>query len=165
MIRLDKDLIKKNLTIDQIYSIFEELGADPILNGNCIVGRTICHNGYGEGSHKLYYYFNSQMCHCYTGCAESSFDIFELVIKAKRNQQHLELNLYNAMLWVISFLGLSKDAAATKVNLEGNKDWEVLDRYEALNNIQYNNNKIILPINPKFELYTAKIKSVPDSGK
>jgi hypothetical protein len=145
MIRYDKDLIKKNLTVDQIYSIFEELGADPILNGSCIVGRTICHNGYGEGSHKLYYYFNSQICHCYTGCAESSFDIFELIIKAKKIQQHLDLNLYNAMQWLVSFLNLSKDATASQKEVIENKDWEILDRYESLNNIQYNHNKIILP--------------------
>lgn len=42
--------------------------------------QTVCHHG---DSHKLYYYENDQLFHCYTSCSET-FDIYELVCRAKK---------------------------------------------------------------------------------
>ena len=82
--RFNKDEIKNNLTIEQIYELVAELGGEPIMTnlGNSFVAKTICHNKFGEGSHKLYYYDNTKLFQCYTDCG-ASFDIFELVTKVK----------------------------------------------------------------------------------
>lgn len=73
---VDKNSIKENITISQMYQLLEQLGASPKMQGNIITCQTICHNG---NSHKLYYYNNSKTFFCYTSCG--SFDIFELISK------------------------------------------------------------------------------------
>ena len=45
--------IRKELTIDQVFSLVEELGGSPRNTKNGVfVAETICHNHQGEGSHK-----------------------------------------------------------------------------------------------------------------
>ena len=61
--------IKNNLTIEQINDLLASLGGDPILKGNIIISRTICHNG---ESHKLYYYDNTKLFRCYTECSDTN---------------------------------------------------------------------------------------------
>ena len=85
MIEYNKDSIKENLTIEEIYDIVYELGGDPIFTPFGLISSTICHNRPGEGSKKLYYYENTRLFKCFTGCSET-FDIFELIIKAKKVQ-------------------------------------------------------------------------------
>ena len=68
----DKDEIKNNLDILQVKELVAELGGDPYIQNNILMSRTICHGG---DSHKLYYYDNSHLFHCFTECGES-FDIF-----------------------------------------------------------------------------------------
>lgn len=72
--------IKQNLTIEQIFTLVEELGGEPRMEHNRFVAQTLCHNHAGEGSHKLYYYDNTKLFNCYTDCGDS-FDIFELVMR------------------------------------------------------------------------------------
>ena len=84
VVKYDKVEVRKALTIDNIFEILNEWGGDPEYTDTGIIAQTICHNAPGEGSRKLYYYENSGLFHCYTGCAEPSFDIFELTI-----QEHL----------------------------------------------------------------------------
>ena len=69
---LDKDLIKKTLTLSDIENILIDLGSGPSKddgNGNLIY-QTVCHGG---DSYKLYYYPNEDggLFHCYTHCGES----------------------------------------------------------------------------------------------
>ena len=71
--------IKNNLTIEQIEELLINLDADPQVQGNFIKARTICHCG---NSHKLYYYDNTHLFKCFTEC-DSTFDVFELIIKVK----------------------------------------------------------------------------------
>ena len=75
----DKDLVKQQLDIEDISALLEELGGEPETYDDKIVSKTICHNG---NSHKLYYYNNTQLFHCWTNCGDS-FDIFDLVSKVK----------------------------------------------------------------------------------
>ena len=82
---LDKDEIKNSLTLEQVYDLLTELGAEPILKDNCIICKTICHNSdLTNASHKLYYYSNTHLFHCYTGCGDASFDIYDLVLRVNK---------------------------------------------------------------------------------
>lgn len=77
---LDKDEIKNKITTEQIEDIVRDFGGDPRPAPFGFVAATICHNHPGEGSHKLYYYENTKLFRCYTGC-DATFDIFELICK------------------------------------------------------------------------------------
>ena len=80
MLVFDKSEIRNSLTTDNIFDLLQEWGGDPEYANFGILCATICHNMPGEGSKKLYYYDNSGLFRCYTGC-DSYFDIFEMVIK------------------------------------------------------------------------------------
>lgn len=81
-----------------------ELGAEPIMQGSMILNKTICHGG---DSHKLYYYDNTHLFRCYTGCAEPTFDIFELVRKVKERELEQEYTLPAAVKYVADYFGYS----------------------------------------------------------
>ena len=80
MFNYDKDFIKQELTTENIFSLLEEWGGEPEYTNYGILSTTICHNLPGDGSRKLYYYSNSGLFKCYTGC-DATFDLFELCIK------------------------------------------------------------------------------------
>lgn len=81
--KLDKDLIKNSLTLQDIKKIVNKLGGDCNIVDNKVICQTICHNPpSADNSYKLYYYDNNKMFHCYTGCEEPTFDVFELVRKS-----------------------------------------------------------------------------------
>ena len=91
---LEKEVInsiREKISPNHIFSFLEELGAEPRYEYDNIVAKTICHEG---ESHKLYYYINNQMFHCYTNCG--TFDIFELVKKVKNID-----NFYNCVLFIV----------------------------------------------------------------
>lgn len=80
---LDLKELKNNLTIEDIFQILKSLR--PNLNyidqGDKAIFPTICHNKDPvSASMKLYYYQNTHLFHCWTGCNES-FDIYELIKK------------------------------------------------------------------------------------
>jgi hypothetical protein len=60
-----------------------------------------------QGSKKLYYYSNSGLFHCYTGCADPSFDIFELYIKTAQIQRNEEVDLNTAVRKIAHKFGIS----------------------------------------------------------
>ena len=80
MITYDKNEIREYLNLEDIYNLVQEWGGEPEYTDFGILSTTICHNLPGEGSKKLYFYENSGLFRCYTGC-NSSFDVFELTIK------------------------------------------------------------------------------------
>ena len=59
----DKYKVKEALEPEDMYDILEALGAEPEMKDNSIVCKTICHGG---NSHKLYYYCEQKLFHCYT---------------------------------------------------------------------------------------------------
>lgn len=126
----DKNKLKEELEVEQIYDLFEAWGGEPEYINGGIVAQTICHNLPGEGSRKLYYYENTQLCHCYTGCTNSTFDIFDLCIKVKKNQEGIEWELYDAMDYIASYFGLEgEEQVEEEQKLE---DWTIFKRHKEL---------------------------------
>lgn len=148
MYKYDKDELKENLTIEQIYELVAELGGEPQMHGSLFISRTICHNPSGEGSHKLYYYDNTKLFKCYTDCG-TTFDIYELVKKIKNNNEELksyygkegqliyrEWELPDAIEFVASYFGYSAKTFDFQEIQSGLQDWEILNNYERINNIE-----------------------------
>ena len=124
----DKDELKSKLEIGQIYDLLELWGGEPEYNNSGLISQTICHNLPGQGSRKLYYYEGTQLFVCYTGCPESSFDIFDLCIKVKKNQEGKDWELYDAMDYIASYFGF--DGIETERNDEQElEDWEIFKRH------------------------------------
>lgn len=135
MLVFDKQEIKNKLDIDDIYNLLQEWGGDPEFTEFGILSSTICHNFPGEGSRKLYYYSNSNLFHCYTGCADPSFDIFELTIKIFDIQHNRKMDLNDAVRYIAAkhnFGGRLEDIdTADKI-----VDWDILSNYDRIQNIE-----------------------------
>lgn len=123
----NKDEIKEQLEIENVFDLIVELGGEPEYTDSGIICQTICHNPPGEGSRKLYYYSNSHLFRCYTHC-DDSFDIFELVIKCMDIQKNLNWELYDAMYFIASFFGIEGVAPPDEEN--NLIDWEIFKRHE-----------------------------------
>lgn len=143
MIVFDKVDIKNSLSIEDIYELLQQWGGDPEYTDFGILSATICHNPAGEGSRKLYYYSNSTLFRCYTGCDEPVFDIFELVIKVMEIQQHRKFDLNDAVRWIANKFGLmgrEEDASEE----EGLIDWQYLANYSRIQDISLKTFDVIL---------------------
>ena len=101
MIVFDKSEIRQALGLENIYDLLIEWGGDPEYTEFGILSSTICHNPPGEGSRKLYFYENTGLFKCYTGC-DSTFDIFELVMKVMLLQHSTEYDLNDAVRYIAS---------------------------------------------------------------
>ena len=142
MIVFDKSEIRQALGLENIYDLLIEWGGDPEYTEFGILSSTICHNPPGEGSRKLYFYENTGLFRCYTGC-DSAFDIFELCSKVMKIQYDEEFDLNDSVLWVARRFGLSgmiKDDDMGKTL----DDWKILSNYSRIQEIELKNNKIIL---------------------
>lgn len=74
--------LRDQLQPEDIIKVLGEYGYSPVYNketSDFIIFPTCCHNHSG-GSPKLYYYKNTHLFKCYTGC-NTVFDIFDLIIK------------------------------------------------------------------------------------
>lgn len=142
MINYDKNEVKENLTLENHFELLEEFGANPQYSSNGIIAETICHNPPGEGSKKLYYYSNSDLYICYSGCDDNKFDIFELVIRVFSIQHNQVLDLNKAIRWVAQRFGII--GQYTELEEETLEDWNILKEYDRIQEINYNENKIIL---------------------
>ena len=123
MIQYDKGKIRESLTHDNIFDLLQEFGGDPERTDFGIVSATICHNAPGEGSRKLYYYNNTGLFKCYTGC-DDIFDPFDLVIKVMKIQKGKEFTLVDAMRFISFRFKLT--------------EVEVFDESDDLTNTLYN---------------------------
>ena len=139
--------IKNSLTIEQIKELLYALGGDPILKGDIIISRTICHGGQ---SHKLYYYDNTKLFRCYTDCPENSFDIYDFIIKNKK-LEGIDFTLFQAIQFVITFFNLAISNENFVYSNEEVGDWQILNKYEQ-NSSQEKQEKII-----EFKFYDDKI--------
>ena len=141
MIVYDKKEIKEYLTVENIFDILQEFGGDPDYSSFGIVSTTICHNMPGEGSRKLYYYSNSGLFRCYTGC-DDIFDLYQLIIKVMKIQHDKDFNLNDAVRWVAKKFGLSgKEENQIEEELE---DWKYLANYSRIQEIELKNQEILL---------------------
>ena len=104
MLIFDKAEIRSSLSIDDIFNLLNEWGGDPEYTEFGIISATICHNAPGDGSKKLFFYENSNLFRCYTGC-DSSFDIFELTIKIFEIQHNKKIDLNDAVRYIAAKQG------------------------------------------------------------
>lgn len=145
----NKDEIKENLSLDDIELILTEFNAEPIRKNGIIIAQTICHNHTGEGSHKLYYYQNTGLFHCYTGCAEPTFDIFELTRKVMSREhpkprEDSEWNLPEAIDYIARKFGYSPNAIVEENELSIKEDLTLFKNYDRIKNIDIETQKIEL---------------------
>ena len=119
--------IKEQISIDQIFDILMTLGADPVMKGDLIMCRTICHGG---NSHKLYYYENTHLFRCYTECS-STFDIFELVVKINSIEGH-EYPLPKAINYVCNYFNIEQENKNFPEEQTQLQDWKIFNRYDKI---------------------------------
>lgn len=129
----DKSEIKAKLTTENIFELLQDFKADPVYKGGFIVAHTVCHNEPNAGSAKLYYYFNTQLFRCYSGCDEPNFDIFEFIIKVKRIQENKILDLNEAVRWVAQRFNIAGHYETIDSNAL--EDWKYLDNYDRIKDI------------------------------
>ena len=142
MLVFDKTKIREALTDENVFDLLQEWGGDPSRDTFGYVSATICHNPPGEGSRKLYYYENTGLFRCYTGC-DSYFDIFELTAKVAQIQWHKEFDLNDAVRWIAQRFGFSGDHEDRPED-EDLDDWKYLANYERIQDIVVKNNSIVL---------------------
>ena len=127
----DKDELKQSLSLSDIEKILQYFNIDYGVNSQGdLVMRTACHNAHG-GSHKLYYYPESQSFHCFTDCAES-FDVYELVMKVN-NTRHIAMNFNEAFKTVADIMGINLYQPTKRKVQFGNShgtinDWDFINR-------------------------------------
>ena len=147
--KYDKDELKNSLTVSQIFDFLAELGGDPKIDSTsgAIICRTICHNPAGTGSHKLYFYPNSKLFHCYTECEEPSFDIFELVRKVHAMAGE-SISLPQAIHIVAQHFGYTVEESEQEQK-DLISDWEILKKYKD-NDVEY------VKKNVEFNIFSEK---------
>lgn len=121
--RIDKDKLKESLTKEDIDLILVDLGSKEPIQGNQY--QTVCHGGH---KHKLYYYHDSRMFHCYTDCSEN-LDIYEVVMRANK-QKGIAMKLSQAIWYVANKTGkyiTTKDAAINR-NSYIVDDWDWMNK-------------------------------------
>lgn len=134
MIAYDKAEVKAALSLQDVADLLVEWGGEPEFTSFGLVSSTICHNLPGEGSRKLYYYTNTQLFHCYTGCADPSFDIFELAIKVFKIQNNKDIELNDAVKFISYKFGIV--STSKRDSVDKLEDWEVFNRYDRIQEIE-----------------------------
>ena len=143
MVNYDKASIKESLDMEQYFELLQEWGAEPEYTSFGIISTTICHNEPGVGSRKLYWYSNSGLFHCYTGCEEPSFDLFQLVIKVQEIQYHQVYDLNMAVRWIAQRFGIA-GAFLDNDETTSAEDWIILKNYDKIQEVDMAKNKVIL---------------------
>ena len=125
--KYDKNSLKENLSIEEVFDLVAELGGEPHMNFDSFTARTICHGG---DSHKLYYYANTHLFHCYTGCGDASFDIYELVLKINKANGRVNYSLPQAITFVAKYFGYSTDNFEFEDCQEDLEDWKIINAFK-----------------------------------
>ena len=136
MINYDKVEIREQLQIEHIFALLQLWGGEPEYTNFGIISSTICHNPPGIGSRKLYFYENSGLFICYTGCAESFFDVFELCRKVNKIQKDVDIDLNDAVRWVASYFGFSGEYVQEQEELINSEDFKIFSGYERIESIE-----------------------------
>ena len=129
--KYNKDALKENLSIEEVFDLVSELGGEPILKDNCIISKTICHNSdLANASHKLYYYPNTHLFHCYTGCGDSSFDIYDLILKVNKTNGIENFSLSRAITFVTRYFGYTSETFDFENNQDSIEDWKIINDFK-----------------------------------
>lgn len=144
MVNFNKEYVKQQISIDDVFQLLEDWGGDPEYTDFGIVSATICHNPPGDGSRKLYYYNNDEggLFHCYTGCADPSFDIFELAIKVADIQQNKRFDLNDAVRALAYRFGIID--YIDEEEQSGLEDWKIFNRYDRIKEIEIKDYNVCL---------------------
>lgn len=143
-INFDKQYVKEQISLDDVFSILDEFHAEPEYIDSGLRCKTVCHQLPEETDKlKLYFYTANQMFYCYSGgCAEPSFDIFDLVIKVYSIQKHKQLDLNDAVRLLAYRFGIIE--YLVEENKNQLEDWDVLGRYARIKEIELKNYDIQL---------------------
>lgn len=168
MLVFDKQEIRESLSIDEVFDLLEEWGGEPERCPTGLIARTICHNRLNDdASRKLYYYENTGLFRCYTGCEEPVFDIFQLCIKVMNLQNNIIYDLNDAVRWIARRFGIAgrEEDSPEDTGLE---DWKILANYSRIKDIQIAAPHVVLEeyddeILTRFN-YDIKIKPWLDEG-
>ena len=167
MINFDKQEIKKQISLDQVFELLQDWGGDPQYTDYGILSATICHNLPGQGSRKLYYYNNDEggLFRCYTGCGDS-FDIFELAIRVAAIQDNKRFDLNDAVRALAYRFGIID--FVDEEEQSGLEDWKVFNRYDRIDEIEIKDYTVTLKdydetILSRFN-YKVKIQPWLDEG-
>lgn len=144
----NKDEIKQNLTVEQVEEVLSDFGAEPYRKGDILIAKTVCHNPCGCGSHKLYYYPNTNLFKCYTDCGES-WDIFELTRKVMSREEpkareDSDWNLPEAIDWIARKFGYSPNQIDFENQVEINDDLKLFEKYDRIKDINLNTQEVEL---------------------
>ena len=149
MINYDKHEIRKQLTIDNLYQLLEEWGGEPTYESWGLLSTTICHNQPGEGSRKLYYYTNTDLFQCWTGCG--TFDIFQLLMKVARIQWGREYDLNDAVRYIAIKFGFAGEQDLS--DNEALDDWKFFNTYDRIQELE------VKDFHVKLKVYDSTILS------
>jgi len=133
MYKYNKDTLKESLSIEEVFDLVNELGGEPHIVGDYFTARTICHNtidNLASASRKLYYYDNTHLFHCYTGCGDASFDIYDLIVKVNRNAGRKSYSLTNAIAFVAKYYGHTAETFEFEETQETIKDWQIINDFK-----------------------------------
>ena len=106
---MDANQVKQALTNNDLLNLLIDLGGDPQQKGSDIYCRTICHNPAHEGKHKLVYYEDSKIFHCYSGDC-GNVDIYGLIGKI------MDLDFFNAFKYICLKFGYSYNGTFNETN-------------------------------------------------
>lgn len=144
MLVFDKQEIKEKITTEDIYQFCADFGGEPEYTNFGLISKTICHNNpfADSASRKLYYYENSGLLHCFSGCAEPSFDIFELIIKVFQLQNNKIIDLNEAIRYMANRLGI-EGRLEEQPEEDPLPDWQVFSNYSRIQSIEIVQKKAI----------------------
>lgn len=136
---MDAKQLKESLSMNDIYSLLEYLGANPFKEKGHLRCTTICHGG---DSSKLYYYPESYSFTCYTQC--HSMDIFQLIEKV------LNVDFKDAFNYAKEYFNIT--------DLESN-----VDTFDRVDMSFFNKfNKVAEPIKPLPEIDSSVLNIYND---
>lgn len=115
-----KEDVKESLTTDDIFNLLEFFNAEPKMASGDIVAKTICHNG---DTHKLYYYEENQLFHCYSDSC-GTFDVIELVQKV----EHID-DFNQAINFLVRFFNLESVLDNVDFIDKDLEDWKIFEKY------------------------------------
>ena len=147
MYKYDKNTLKENLSIEEVFDLVSELGGEPIMGNGLFTARTICHGG---DSHKLYYYANTHLFHCYTGCGDASFDIYDLVLRVNKTAGVQNFSLSKAVTFVAKYFGYTAETFDFEDNQDASEDWKIINNFKR--NKEKNQQQIV-----ELKIYNNKI--------
>ena len=142
MLDFNKDKVRDALSVENLFELVEKWGGNPEYTSFGFLADTICHNPPGEGSKKLYWYNNTGLFRCYTGCDEV-FDIFQLYIKITKIQKNKDVDLNEAVRTLAQQFGISGEYKRN-TDEEELEDWKIFANYDRIQDIEIKTNEIVL---------------------